>query len=285
MSPYDLVGTPTWVQQAPLSIRRALFDLVDRFKLDPVYAPPINAFRAELGLNRPARRIKSRWLHSPQRVIALFPDWFAAPAPDWPPHTVSTGFVLHDTSATTPMSAALAAFLRAGRPPIVFTRSTALPRGGGLPPGESLAAARMVGVRAVIFVAAGAAPPAPPADDFITVTSEPHARLFPACRAVVHQGLIGNAAQAMAAGLPQLSVPLATDQPGTAQRLQRLGVARTLDRRDYRAANIATAIRELIWSESVARRCEDLARRVNQARPIEQICPLVEELAGQEKTK
>ena len=66
----------------PKSARRLLLALGDRFA-DRALAPALNRFRAELGL-APARHIASRWWHSPQHVIGLFPDWFAAPQPDWP---------------------------------------------------------------------------------------------------------------------------------------------------------------------------------------------------------
>ena len=54
----------------------------------------------------------------------------------------------------------------------------------------------------------------------------PSHRSFPNCAAVVHHGGIGTCAQALAAGVPQLTMPLAFDQPDNATRLRRLGVAR-----------------------------------------------------------
>ena len=54
----------------------------------------------------------------------------------------------------------------------------------------------------------------------------PFSSVFPLCAAVVHHGGIGTCAQALAAGVPQLTMPLAFDQPDNATRLSRLGVAR-----------------------------------------------------------
>jgi len=41
---------------------------------------------------------------------------------------------------------------------------------------------------------------------------------------LIHHGGIGTTAQALAAGLPQLVVPMSHDQPDNAVRIRRLGV-------------------------------------------------------------
>ena len=46
----------------------------------------------------PVDRVMYRWMHSPQLVIGFFPDWFAAPQPDWPSHTHLVGFPLWDAA-------------------------------------------------------------------------------------------------------------------------------------------------------------------------------------------
>jgi hypothetical protein len=72
---------PDWF---PHWLKRSLFWLADTAFIDPALAKGVNGFRAELGLP-PARRFLGDWLHSPQRVLGLFPDWYAPPQPDWPP--------------------------------------------------------------------------------------------------------------------------------------------------------------------------------------------------------
>src|SRR5205823_14931335 len=52
----------------------------------------------------------------------------------------------------------------------------------------------------------------------------PFRRLLPLCGAVVHHGGIGTTAAALSAGIPQLILPLAWDQPDNAERVRRLGV-------------------------------------------------------------
>jgi rhamnosyltransferase subunit B len=108
--------------------------------IDPVIAPPLNAFRAGKGLP-PVTRVVHDWWHSPDLVIGLFPEWFAAPQPDWPRQMKLTGFPLFDERGFEPLGAELEAFLAAGAAPIAFTPGSAMshgPRvlrggGGGVP--------------------------------------------------------------------------------------------------------------------------------------------------------
>ena len=77
-----------WPRSWPRWAVRLVLALVERLMLDPVVRPDINRLRATLNL-APVRRVMSRWLHSPQRVICAFPDWFAAPQADWPPNLLN----------------------------------------------------------------------------------------------------------------------------------------------------------------------------------------------------
>jgi hypothetical protein len=88
-------GFPDVLGFLPRPLRGPYLRAADRFVIDPPLAPAVNAFRAGLGLP-PVSRLLHRWMHSPQLVIGLFPEWFAAPQPDWPPNVHLTGFPLYD---------------------------------------------------------------------------------------------------------------------------------------------------------------------------------------------
>ena len=79
--------------------------------LDPTVVPALNEWRRELGLP-PVTRVFSDWIHSPQRVIGLFPDWFGNPQPDWPAAVRLTGFPLYDDSGTAESAAIAGAIPR-----------------------------------------------------------------------------------------------------------------------------------------------------------------------------
>jgi len=114
---------PDWL---PKWMKQAQYTLVDRAVLDRVLGRPLNAFRAELGL-APVRAVFGSYVHSPQRVIGMFPEWFAPPAPDWPSQIRLTGFPLYDERGVTKLPDDLARFLDEGEPPVAFTPGSAGP--------------------------------------------------------------------------------------------------------------------------------------------------------------
>ena len=79
---------------------------------------------------------------------------------------------------------------------------------------------------------------------------------------MVHHGGIGTTAQALAAGVPQLIMPLAHDQPDNAARVQRLGVAGDGWSKVFRGPAVAKELAELIGSAEVARRCRSVAAQL-----------------------
>ena len=240
-------------------------------------APQINAFRAELGLP-PVRRIIDSWWHSPRRVIGLFPEWFAPPQEDWPPQVRLTDFPLYDESGTTPLPAELERFLQDGSPPIVFTPGSAMWQANSFFE-ESARAAASIGRRAVLLSRHADHLPARLPPGVIHVPYAPFSQLLPRSAAMVHHGGIGTAAQAMAAGIPQLITPFTHDQPDNAQRLENLGIARTISSRRYRAAKIANLLKELLADATIGQRCREIASRFETKAGIPRACDLIEEAA------
>ena len=86
------LSLPDWL---PVALKQGVWKFLDHTMIDPVMKPQLNRFRRQLGLS-PVSRIFHDWLHSPDLVLGLFPEWFATPQPDWPPRTRITGFPLFD---------------------------------------------------------------------------------------------------------------------------------------------------------------------------------------------
>ena len=264
---------PPWM---PLWLRRAQLRIID-WMLDPFIMPGLNAFRCDLGLP-PVRRIMREYLNSPTRVIGLFPDWYAPPAADWPPQVRLTGFPLYDERETAPLSDELMKFLDTGDPPIAFTPGSAMWTGERFF-AQAAEACRILGRRGLLLSRHRDHFPTDLPQDVLPVDYAPFSRLLPRCAAIVHHGGIGTSAQAMAAGIPQLIVPHAHDQPDNAQRLIRLGIARKVEPRRFVAKNIARQLVMLLESPSVKENCRQIASRLIAADPIQQTCDLIEELA------
>jgi rhamnosyltransferase subunit B len=111
---------PAWV---PLAARRAFWRWVGRRFIDPVALADVNAARAAHGL-APAASLMDWIATVPDLSLTLFPDWFAPTQPDWPQPLVRGDFPLFDPNAGAQLAPDLAAFLRAGPPPLVFTHGT-----------------------------------------------------------------------------------------------------------------------------------------------------------------
>ncbi len=189
------------------------------------WTAPVRAFRRELGLppESPRGDPFHRGQFAPRGVLALFPELFGKPQPDWPPHTWPCGFARYaQPEALDPV---LADFLGAGSPPLVFSLgSTAVHANAGFLR-ESLAAALALGRRAVLFTGSAAMRARLPTtlpDGILAVEYAPHAAVFPHAAVAVHHGGVGTSAEALHAGVPSLVVPHGFDQYDNAARLHRL---------------------------------------------------------------
>jgi UDP:flavonoid glycosyltransferase YjiC (YdhE family) len=261
----------------PRSTKRLLYWYFDRFVFDPVMCPGLNEIRRGFGLPPIARPLQS-WFNSPTRVIGLFPPWFAAPAPDWPAQVRLTGFPLYDGPESQPLPRELRRFLREGTPPIVFTAGTAMSHGEHFFRAAVDACVRL-NIRGVLISAsAGQLPEETP----LTVRAfgyAPFSHLLKRARAIVHHGGIGTAAQALKAGVPQVVVPMAYDQPDNASRLVRLGVASTLSQRRLDGASLAATLQRLLARADLRTKLAETAHRFEGDRSLDETCRLIEEAA------
>ena len=261
----------------PKSARRLLLALGDRFA-DRALAPALNRFRAELGL-APARHIASRWWHSPQHVIGLFPDWFAAPQPDWPSQTTLTGFPLYDERAVSQVPPDLEAFLSeaeaAGDLPIVFAPGSSNRQASRFFAAAADACQRLRR-HGILLTRYPEQLPSRLPGRVRHADYAPFSAVLPRSAALVHHGGIGTSAQALAAGRPQLVMPMTFDQPDNAVRLVRLGVARMLPPTRFSGARVARHLAALLEADPVAYRCAEIARRFEGIEPIGRTCDLIE---------
>jgi UDP:flavonoid glycosyltransferase YjiC (YdhE family) len=105
----------------------------------------------------------------------------------------------------------------------------------------------------------------------------PFSQLLPRAAALVHHGGIGTTAQALAAGIPQLVMPMSHDQADNAARIERLGVGRSLVPRRFQAPAVARLLDELLNSTAVATCCREVAQKFHGVDPIADACRLIEE--------
>ncbi len=246
---------------------------LERWIVDPLMAPALNAFRAELGLP-PTSRLFGRWMHSPQRVVGLFPAWFAPPQPDWPQHLHLPGFVDYQPEDA-PLTPEMQQFLAKGEAPIVFTPGSAMKHGDSFFR-AAIQASQTLGKRAILLTRFRDQLPATLPEGMLHVEWVQLGRLLPHARALVYHGGIGTMAQALKAGIPQLMVPFAHDQPDNANRLKALGIAERLDPGKFTAKRVVAKLDWLLNDPQVQAKVKTFARKVDFETALEEACQLIE---------
>jgi rhamnosyltransferase subunit B len=106
----------------------------------------------------------------------------------------------------------------------------------------------------------------------------PFSHVLPRCAAIAHHGGIGTCGQGLAAGVPQLTMPLGFDQPDNTTRLWRLGVARWVRPHVFRGERVAAELAALLSDSGVAERCGHWAQEMRRSDPVGETCALLETL-------
>ena len=267
---------PAW---APPWLVNVMLWVGDRAIINPLILPPLNAFRKELGLAPVTGHIFSEYVNSPQRVLGLFPAWFAPPPPDWPAQVRLTGFPLYDEKDVSAVGAELDAFLNEGAPPVVFTPGSAMLQGRPFFTAAA-EACKLAGRRGVLLTRfpENISPNLPTGVRHFLYA--PFSEVLPRCAALVHHGGIGTMAQALAAGIPQLIMPMAHDQFDNAARIEEHGAGLSIARKNFVGPRVAEALRKLLDDPAFAARATALSKNFINARPIQTACDYVEELTG-----
>ncbi|HWF09625.1 MAG TPA: glycosyltransferase [Bryobacteraceae bacterium] len=242
------------------------------------WGAPVNSLRARLGL-RPLRDPLLDGMFSPHGTHAWFSRLLATPQPDWPGCTTVTGFPFYDKlQPALGMAPELDRFLSSGPPPVVFTLGSSAVFDAGVFYSESFEAIRRTGRRAVFLI--GRDPRNKPADalpeSVFAAEYAPYSELLPRAAATVHQGGIGTTAQALRAARPMIVVPWSHDQPDNAMRVERLGVARVIPRRQYRAKRLIRELEELLAVESYSASAREASACIAREDGVSQACDALE---------
>jgi UDP:flavonoid glycosyltransferase YjiC (YdhE family) len=247
---------------------------------------PVYELRRELGLP-PGKNPIFDAKHSPNLVLALFSRVLGTEQKDWPANTLITGFCFYDADAgNAALPAELDEFLAAGEPPVVFTLGSAAVLAAGDFYELSALAAKKLGVRAVLLV--GTDPRNRPnqelPDSICLAEYAPYSGLFPRASLVVHQGGVGTTAQCLRAGRPMLIMPYSHDQPDNARRMKRIGVARVIQRSQYKPWRVARRVRDLLADPEYAEQARIAAEEVARENGVKTACDALEALHARQAT-
>jgi UDP:flavonoid glycosyltransferase YjiC (YdhE family) len=244
--------------------------------VDSLVGGKLNELRLSLGMP-PARRIFRQWL-SPPLLLGLFPDWYGRPQADWPAHLQLTGFPLAAAGEAGTLPPTLTGFLNDGPPPVVFTFGTGMAHAD-----RQFALAMEIcqagGWRGIFLTRHRRHLPADFPPSILAVDHAPFADLFPHCAAVVHHGGVGTTAAAMAAGVPQVVMPVCFDQEDNGRRLERLEIGVCLTGRKQTAARLEEALHVLVRSGSRLRSAE-IRQKLISADGVRLAADRLEDFAG-----
>jgi rhamnosyltransferase subunit B len=273
---YEFPLLPAWM---PPFLKQGIFSLLDTFVFDKLFAPEINRFRQRLSLP-PVKKIFGKWMHSPQKNIGLFADWFARPQPDWAPQTQVTGFVYSDKqSGHDSFPERLEKFLEAGDAPIIFTPGTAM-KHADLFFADCVKACQILNRRGILLTQHPEQLPHELPHDIQHFAYLPFSEILPRAAALVHHGGIGTVAQAIAAGVPQVIRPVAYDQPENAIRVERLGIGKILYPKKFNATSLAETLDAVITSHTILERCRFYAQKLSPEQALNDTCAIIEGFAS-----
>lgn len=117
----------------------------------------------------------------------------------------------------------LVKFLEAGEPPVCISFGSMLNRDEQRIRAVVLSALRATGLRGLLLTGWGGVQTVDHSTEIFEMESAPHAWLLPRCRAVLHHGGAGTTGAGLRAGIPNIVVPFAGDQPFWGRRVAALG--------------------------------------------------------------
>jgi rhamnosyltransferase subunit B len=224
-----------------------------RFNMARLFDPQVNRARRRLGLPAVSNSFFTPVDSGQPYLVMASPAVIDRPA-DWPQNVILTGFVPWDRGNSFPDPDGLEEFLSAPDPPVLVT----LGASSSLDPQhfyrDAVAAVTSLGHRALVLTGPTPSPVELPVDPGIFSTPfAPLSRVAFRCRAAIHHGGVGTTIALLRSGLPQVVVPRGFDQPQTAIRMKRLGVARTLPWRRESTKHLTSELSALLGDDRYRR--------------------------------
>lgn len=272
------MGSLHMTAATPKLIQRLVWAATDKFFFDPLLTKPFNQIRSGLDLS-PIHRMMKEWIHQADKVIGMFPEWFAMPQPDWPRHVVFAGFPLYDHGEQVGLPENVREFIGGGEAPIVFTAGTATASEQGFF-ATSVEACKLIGRRGILVSQFAEQMPASLPTSILHVPYAPFSRLLPHAAAFVHHGGIGTTSQAFRAGVPQLIRPVAYDQFDNSFRAVQLGVAVELSSPRYTIQKVADALTRLLESHPIRKRCDKVKAKFNEEQAAQRAADAILQMVG-----
>ena len=210
-------------------------------------------------------------------LLFAFSPAVVARTPEWGTHVHLTGFWTSTGPAAWQPPQPLAQFLEAGPPPICVNFGSMVSREAQRLYEAVLAALSGTQQRGVIVTGLGGWQSAGDAANVLVIDAAPHDWLFPRMKAVIHHGGAGTTAAALQAGVPNIVVPFAADQPFWGQRVAQLRAGpQPIPAWQVNAARLTTAIHEALDNPALQQRAAEVGRQLRTENGVGQAIALIE---------
>lgn len=254
--------------------RRALLYAINRvIRRRPVATPS-----RSIPVDHPLGRLRTRENMpltpslAPRLAICMWPDWFASAQPDWPSFARTTDFPFRAPPQAKPRSA--------DREELVVATTGSIAGSQTRFYGLMVEACRLLNMRAVLVTPHRDQLPQDLPERITWRDFAPFDELFSHASLVVHHGGIGTGALAIAAGVPQLVVPMRGDQFDNSYRFENLGVARLLSLSGMTPASLARIIVAVMRSTRVRERCAHYQKRLEDGGGLTRTVDAIENALG-----
>ncbi len=237
-------------------MKRWQYFVGDLLFVDPLLGPTIRSFRRELGLPSTTRRWMNGWWFSPDLVLGMFLEEYVPRQADWPTSVRMVGPTVWDPEGDVEVRRRVQAFLSEGEAPLCFVPGSV---GADHSFFEVVSdAAKKLGHRLLMLHGSFREIQERHGGRELRASYVTLEEALPHCQALIHCGCAGTAAHAMRVGIPHIVWPRVNDQFDIAHRLQRLGVAKVIPRRQFTTNRLLASIPGLIVDPNVQAACAKL---------------------------
>lgn len=237
------------------------------------YDSPSARIRSELGLPPKSRRRSEAERRRQDLPILHGFSSAVVPRPgDWRAGLKMTGYWWPEVNTDWSPPSGLEAFLADGPPPVfIGFGSTA-----AMDVDFMLDVVDRAGTRAVLQGVEGVSRPIA-----ISIGDAPHEWLFPRVSVAVHHAGAGTTAAALRAGIPSVAVPIFTDQPFWARRIEALGAGpKPVAYKDLTADRLAAALIDAQAAASYAENARRVSRKLLAEDSVAPVAAAIHHQAG-----
>jgi sterol 3beta-glucosyltransferase len=197
---------------------------------------------------------------------------------DWGPNVHITGYWTTDISDSWQPPEPLTQFLASQPPPVCINFGSIVSRDVNRVYDAVLAALTKTKQPGVILTGWGGWKSMDIPANVLALEAAPHDWLFPHMMAVIHHGGAGTTAAALRAGVPNIVVPFAADQPFWGQRVAKLKVGPPpIPAKQLHADRLEAAIRQVVESTTMRQRAAEVGRQLRTENGVGQAITIIEQ--------